>query len=128
MGCAPMTSRQDQQKRRALPRKQRRLGACASTPGRGMEIPTRPPGLDPVVAEIIEALAGTMIDNDYSKQRRLVEFKDGCRYGKFGKTKAYELIAQERIRAYKMGGKTMIDLDSVDEYHASLPRVESRAS
>jgi excisionase family DNA binding protein len=46
----------------------------------------------------------------------------------YGKTKAYELIAQERIRAYKMGGKTMIDLDSVDEYHASLPRVESRAS
>jgi hypothetical protein len=27
-----------------------------------------------------------------------------------------------------MGGKTMIDLDSVDEYHASLPRVETRAS
>ena len=52
----------------------------------------------------------------------------GCRYGKFGKTKAYELIAHERIRAYKMGGKTMIDLDSVDEYHSSLPRVETRAS
>ena len=63
-----------------------------------------------------------------SAGRRLVEFKDGCRYGKFGKTKAYELIAEERIRAYKMGGKTMIDLDSVDEYHASLPRVVSRAS
>jgi len=128
MGCAPMASKQDQQKRRELPRQQRRLGTRASTPGRSMEIPTRPAGLDPVVAEIIEALARTMIDNDYSKQRRLVEFKDGCRYGKFGKTKAYELIAQERIRAYKMGGKTMIDLDSVDEYHASLPRVESRAS
>ena len=123
-----MTSKQDQQKRRELPRKQRRLGTRASTPGRGMEIPTRPAGLDPVVAEFIEALARTMTDNDNSKQRRLVEFKDGCRYGKFGKTKAYELIAQERIRAYKMGGKTMIDLDSVDEYHASLPRVESRAS
>jgi excisionase family DNA binding protein len=129
MGRAPMTSKQDQQKRRELPRKQRRLiGTRASTPGRGMEIPTRPAGLDPVVAEFIEALARTMTDNDNSKQRRLVEFKDGCRYGKFGKTKAYELIAQERIRAYKMGGKTMIDLDSVDEYHASLPRVESRAS
>ena len=124
-----MTSKQDQQKRRELPRKQRRLiGTRASTPGRGMEIPTRPAGLDPVVAEFIEALARTMTDNDNSKQRRLVEFKDGCRYGKFGKTKAYELIAQERIRAYKMGGKTMIDLDSVDGYHASLPRVESRAS
>jgi hypothetical protein len=80
------------------------------------------------VAEIIEAHAGTMVDNDNNRRRRLVEFKDGCRYGKFGKTKAYELITHERIRAYKMGGKTMIDLDSVDEYHASLPRVEARAS
>jgi hypothetical protein len=26
------------------------------------------------------------------------------------------------------GGKTMIDLDSVDEYRASLPRVETSAS
>jgi excisionase family DNA binding protein len=80
------------------------------------------------VAEIIEAHAGTMVDNDNRKRRRLAEFKDGCRYGKFGKTKAYELIAHERIRAYKMGGKTLIDLDSVDEYYASLPRIETRAS
>ncbi|WLB28652.1 hypothetical protein QIH85_43980 [Bradyrhizobium japonicum] len=87
-----------------------------------MKSPSRAAG-----REIIEARAGTMVDNDKSKRRRLVEFKNGCRYGKFGKTKAYELIAHERIRAYKMGGKTMIDLDSVDEYHASLPRVETRA-
>lgn len=92
-----------------------------------MEMPARPAGLDSIVAEIIEALARTMVDNDNNKQRRLVEFKDGCRYGKFGKTKAYELIAQKRIKAYKMGHKTLIDLDSVDEYHASLPRAESRA-
>ena len=45
----------------------------------------------------------SMVDNDNNKRRRLVEFKNGCRYGKFGKTKAYELIARERIRAYKMG-------------------------
>ena len=68
-----------------------------------------------------------MADNDDTKRRRLVEFKDGCCYGKFGKTKAYELIGQERVRAYKMGGKTLIDLDSIDEYHAWMPRVESRA-
>ena len=80
------------------------------------------------MAEILDALARTMMNNDVGKQRRLVEFKDGCRYGKFGKTKAYELIAQERIKAYKLGGKTMIDLDSVDQFHASLPKVESRAS
>jgi excisionase family DNA binding protein len=66
-----------------------------------------------------------MADKHDTKRRRLVEFKDGCRYGRFGKTKAYELIAQERIRAYKMGSKTLIDLDSIDEYHASLPRVEA---
>jgi excisionase family DNA binding protein len=123
-----MTSKRHQEKRRKLRREHRVLEECAPTQGHGMAMPIRPAGLDPIVAEIIEALARTMVDNDNNKQRRLVEFKDGCRYGKFGKTKAYELIAQERIRAYKMGGKTMIDLDSVDEYHASLPRVESRAS
>jgi excisionase family DNA binding protein len=90
--------------------------------------PHNPFGRLSVAAEIIEVHAGTMVDNDSNKQRRLVEFKDGCRYGKFGKTKAYELIAHDRIRAYKMGGKTLIDLDSVDEYHASLPRVETRVS
>ena len=73
-------------------------------------------------------LQGLMVESDNNKRRRLVEFKDGCRYGKFGRTKAYELIAHERIRAYKMGGKTMLDLNSIDEYHASLPRVETRAS
>lgn len=78
--------------------------------------------------EIIKADAGTKVDNDDNKRRRFAEFKDGYRYGKFGKTKAYELMANEMIRAYKMGGKTMIELDSVDEYHASLPRVETRAS
>jgi hypothetical protein len=95
--------------------------------GRPMEMPISLSGADPIVAEIIEAHAGTMLDNDNNKRRRLVEFKDGCRYGKFGRTKAYELIAHEKIRAYKMGGKTMIDLNSVDEYHASLPRLEARA-
>src|SRR3979409_2161798 len=70
----------------------------------------------------------SMVDNDNNKRRRLVEFKDGCRYGKFGRTKAYELIAHDRIRAYKMGGKTMIDLDSVDEYHAFARGLEARAS
>jgi hypothetical protein len=79
------------------------------------------------MAEIIKAPLSTMADNDDNKRRRPVEFKDGCRHGKFGRPKAYELIAQERIRADKMGGKTLIDLDSIDEYHASLPRVESRA-
>lgn len=115
-----MTSKQHQ------PDRGKRHPGRHSTPCREMENPARADHL--IVAEIFDAIARTMINNDIGKQRRLVEFKDGCRYGKFGKTKAYELIAQHRIRAYKMGGKTMIDLESVDEFHASLPMVESRAS
>jgi excisionase family DNA binding protein len=123
-----MATKQDQREHRQPLEEHRLLSERASPPSRGMEMPARGAGLDPIVAEIIEALARSTADIDNNGQRRLVEFKDGCRYGKFGKTKAYELIAQERIKAYKMGGKTMIDLDSVDEYHASLPRLESRAS
>jgi hypothetical protein len=95
---------------------------------RSSEMPNSLSGNDTIVADVTETHAGTMVDNDNKKTRRLAEFKDGCRYGKFGRTKAYELIALDRIRAYKMGGKTMIDLDSVDEYHTSLPRIETRAS
>jgi excisionase family DNA binding protein len=58
------------------------------------------------------------------QQRRLAEFKEALAYGKFKKTKAYELIAEKKIKAYKMGHKTMIDLNTVDEYHASLPEFE----
>lgn len=122
-----MTSKQHQPERdrhhpvRCLPSER------ASTACRDMEKLASAARPDhPIMAEFLDALARTVNTNAINK-RRLVEFKDGCRYGKFGKTKAYELIAQRRIKAYKLGGKTMIDLDSVDEFHASLPRVESRA-
>ncbi|MFK4561707.1 hypothetical protein ABIF94_002304 [Bradyrhizobium ottawaense] len=45
--------------------------------------PSRSTALDPILAGIIGARAGTMVDNDNNERRRLVEFKDGCRYGKF---------------------------------------------
>jgi excisionase family DNA binding protein len=120
-------ARNKQQDPRKLPQKQVFLASTRRQTVAPWKCLSHSAVLDPM-AEIIEARERTMVDNDNNKRRRLVEFKDGCRYGKFGKTKAYELIAHERIRAYKMGGKTMIDLDSVDEYHASLPRLEARAS
>jgi hypothetical protein len=46
--------------------------------------------------------------------------------GHFGRTKAYELIAEGKITAYKMDGKVMIDEASIVRYHASLPRIEPR--
>lgn len=124
-----MTSNQHQPERDQRQPERRLPSKCASTPCRDMDKPACAAWPDhSIMGEICDALARTMSNKGIGKQRRLVEFKDGCRYGKFGKTKAYELIAQQRIRAYKMGGKTMIDLDSVDEFHASLPRVESRTS
>jgi hypothetical protein len=62
MGCVSMASKQDQEKRRKLPRRQRALDNYA--PGRGIEMPTRPAVLDPIVAEIIEALARTIIRDE----------------------------------------------------------------
>ena len=47
--------------------------------------------------------------------------------GKFGRTKAYELINDGKIVAYKMDHKTMVDADSIDAYHASLKRIEPRS-
>ena len=47
--------------------------------------------------------------------------------GKFGRTKAYELINDGKIVAYKMDHKTMVDADSIDAYHASLKGIEPRS-
>lgn len=43
-----------------------------------------------------------------------------ARYG-FGKTVIYELLRDKKIRAKKLGAKTLIEFASVDEYMASLP-------
>ena len=44
--------------------------------------------------------------------------------GGIGRTKAYRLINEGKIIAYKMEGQTMVDADSIDAYHMSLPRIE----
>ena len=57
------------------------------------------------------------------KPRRLVSVKEACRYGRFGHTKCYDYINAGKIAAYKRGRQTMIDLDSIDAFHASLPPI-----
>lgn len=39
-----------------------------------------------------------------------------------GRTRTYELLAQERLVAVKCGRRTLITVDSVDAYLNSLPR------
>jgi hypothetical protein len=57
------------------------------------------------------------------EKRNLIPLKKALVKGGFGKTKAYELIEKQKIAAYKMDGKTMIDADSIDAYHLTLPRI-----
>jgi hypothetical protein len=52
-------------------------------------------------------------------QKRLTEERGG-----FDRTKAYKLIKRGKIIAYKMEGRTMVDADSIDAYHMTLPRIE----
>lgn len=57
------------------------------------------------------------------KSRRLIPRKDGFRKINCGTTFGHSLINRGLIKAYKMGGKTVLDEDSIDQYLASLPAV-----
>lgn len=46
---------------------------------------------------------------------------DTCRVAGIGRTKVYELVAAGQLRAVKIGAKTLILADSIQEYFQSLP-------
>jgi excisionase family DNA binding protein len=58
--------------------------------------------------------------------RRWVSVKEACRYGGFGLTKFYELLNEGRIKAYKFGTRTRVDLDTIDALLASLPEIKPK--
>ena len=62
--------------------------------------------------------------DDSQQKRNLIPLKKALERGGFGRTKAYKLIKKGKIIAYKMEGRTMVDADSIDAYHMSLPRIE----
>jgi excisionase family DNA binding protein len=67
-------------------------------------------------------------DGSHEPTMRLATVREACRYGRFGHTKCYAYINEGAIVAVKRGRQTLIDLDSIDAYHASLPRIEPKAS
>jgi excisionase family DNA binding protein len=67
-------------------------------------------------------------DGTMAPAMRLATVREACVYGRFGHTKCYDYINQGEIIAYKRGRRTMIDLDSVDAFHASLQRIEPKAA
>jgi hypothetical protein len=53
--------------------------------------------------------------------RRLARPNEACVYGKFSKRTLYRLINKKIIKAYRYSSRlTMIDLDSIDAFQASL--------
>lgn len=61
------------------------------------------------------------MNNQEAAQATHGDIKTTCtRYG-FGKTTAYEMLRDKKIRARKLGAKTLIEFASVDEYFATLP-------
>jgi excisionase family DNA binding protein len=65
-------------------------------------------------------------DNNDVRKRNLITMKAALAKAGFSRSKAYRLINDGSIVAYKRGGQTMIDADTIDAYHASLPRIEPR--
>ncbi|KRQ99235.1 excisionase family DNA-binding protein [Bradyrhizobium valentinum] len=64
-----------------------------------------------------------------NEPQRLVTVREACRYGGFSHTKCYQLLNAGQIDAYKRGGRTLIDLDTVDAYkRAALRRIEPKAA
>ena len=54
---------------------------------------------------------------------RLATVKDACEYGGWSRKKLYRLINTGKIAAFRDVGRTLVDLDSIDAYWRSLPRV-----
>jgi hypothetical protein len=54
-------------------------------------------------------------------RKRCASRKLGFKVLGVGNTKGHDLINRGLIRAKKLDGKTLIDLDSVDDFLASLP-------
>lgn len=64
---------------------------------------------------------------------RLATIKEACIYGKLGRTKIYEKLNVGVIRAFTREGRTLIDLDSIDEMNRALlkpwtPRSQQQAA
>jgi len=54
-------------------------------------------------------------------QKELFTIPECCKTLNLGPTTLYKYINQKRIRAVKLGKKTLIPRDAIDEFIASLP-------
>jgi hypothetical protein len=66
-------------------------------------------------------------DGSSTPKQRLGTVREACEYGRFCHTKCYDYINAGAIDAYKRGKRTLIDLDSIDAMHASMPKIKPKA-
>jgi hypothetical protein len=59
------------------------------------------------------------------RQRRWATRQEAMTYAKCGSTTMNEWLHSRRIYAKKQGSKVIVDLNSIDDYYASLPDVAS---
>ena len=58
-------------------------------------------------------------------EKRWATRKEACEYLRVGLTTLHSLIRRGAIEARKIGGKTLIDMKTVDEFCETLPRLGS---
>lgn len=51
-----------------------------------------------------------------------LSIREACAYGKFGRSRAYELIADGTLKVRKFGHKTLVQKASIDRMLAKLPK------
>jgi hypothetical protein len=56
-----------------------------------------------------------------SPLRRLATVKEACAHGKIGETELYDYLHDGTIKAYKRRTSTLVDLNTIDTFYASLP-------
>jgi hypothetical protein len=57
--------------------------------------------------------------------KRFLSIRAFCDAYCVGRTRTYELIAAGKLQAVKNGPRTMIDVESAEQWAASLPRFKS---
>jgi hypothetical protein len=68
----------------------------------------------------------TMASN-FSRPERWGDLKKLTSLYPLKKTVAYKLLGEGKLRARKLGGKTIWDLDSAEEFFEGLPEVDQAA-
>jgi excisionase family DNA binding protein len=58
----------------------------------------------------------------------MLSIRDACRSSALGRTTIYKLIGLHKIRAVKVGSKTLVDAQSLQDFLAGLPPARIRSA